>query len=389
MRIYVTKLQLYNFRNYVQLTLNLLPKNVVINGANGAGKTNILEALSLLAPGKGLRSTKLFEADMQGQNEAWVVSANLAIEQKDLNSNSFNSPDLISQQKRYLNFSIGTTRENSENGNKRIIKIDGKKIKNQNELNATLSVLWLTPQMDGLFNQGVSNRRKFLDQLVQSFDSGHSSRIFSYEYSLNERRKLLDKNGDPTWLNVLEQKMAEHAIAIACARQSTIDIINDTIKNNSLDFPKAILSVNGEVEKLLQIHKAQDAEQILKNRFTANRKIDQINKRTNIGTHKSDFSALHVEKNMPAFYCSTGEQKALLISIILAKARARILWQQSPPILLFDEATSHLDNRCQNQLFAEILEIGTQAWFTGTDKKIFDFMNKNAQFLYVEKGEVS
>ena len=367
----VSRLNLESYRNYSSLRLELNSRPVVLTGHNGSGKTNILEAISLLSPGKGFRKIKLSDADMISDGNAllpWAVSAvvNKADEE----------------------CVVGTGRE-SVADTKRIIKIDGDVIKKQSELTSIFSVMWLIPQMDGLFLGSSSDRRKFLDRLVYNFDPEHASRIYSYEYTMRERAKILQQdNYDSSWISVLESKMAERAVSIAAARVDTIEHIQSVINDCKTAFPKAEIGVEGGVEEIINNNSALAAEEILNKQFYESRQNDARSGRTGVGVHRSDFVAVHSEKNMPAASCSTGEQKALLLSIILAEARAKSIWKGSVPVLLLDEVVAHLDENRRKSLFEEIFSMQAQVWMTGTDVELFKEIQDKAQFFSVNDGVV-
>jgi DNA replication and repair protein RecF len=362
--LFVSHLVLSNFRNYTHRKFSFDPRPIVITGKNGAGKTNILEAISLLAPGRGLRQAKLELLDRidDGQRYPWGVTAEISL--GDIES-----------------YTINTGKDTSTFKAKRITKVDGDIIKNQTELARIGSVMWLTPQMDGLFIGAASDRRKFLDRLVYNFDPEHASRVYSYEYSMRERAKLLQMRGDSTWITTLEKKMAERAVAIVIARMEAVEMLRGAIEQAPGVFPKAEIGVEGDVETLVQGHSALEAEEKLLAGFYRNRASDASSGRTQMGAHRSDFVVFHTEKSMPAASCSTGEQKALLLSIILAEARAKATWKRSVPILLLDEVVAHLDEARRNALFEEIISLKAQAWMTGTDKTLFAGMLGESQTL--------
>jgi DNA replication and repair protein RecF len=368
---YISSLYLDNFRNYNNLKLTLNEKPVVLTGTNGSGKTNILEAISFLSPGRGLRKIRLDEADRITENgrKNWSLSA------------------VIHQG--YEEIRIGTGREANAESNKRIIKVDGDVVKNQAELAAMFSVMWLTPQMDGIFLGSSSDRRKFLDRLVYNFDAEHASRIYSYEYTMRERAKLLQNRGDASWLGVLENKLAERAVSIAAARIDAIETIQAAIMQSDTAFPKASISVNGEVESLIAENSSLYVEELIRKKLFEGRSYDFATGRTSVGTHRSDFVVIHTDKNMPAASCSTGEQKALLLSIILAEARAKATWKNSVPVLLLDEVVAHLDEYRRASLFHELLDMKTQVWLTGTDLSLFGGLERRAQFMTVDNGCIS
>lgn len=367
---YVSRLTLTNFRNYVSQSLELAASPVVLTGRNGSGKTNILEAVSFLSPGRGLRSVKLDEADRIDGDSAypWGVAAKVSCGDDEI--------------------MVGTGRDAASSANKRIVKIDGNIVRGQTDLARVFSVMWQTPQMDGLFIGSTSDRRKFLDRLVYNFDPEHASRIYSYEYSMRERAKLLQSGGDGKWVAVLENKLAEQAVAIAIARLDAVQLIQKAINLSETAFPKADIGIDGSVEQKAVGLSALQLEEDLRRQFFDTRRYDAATGRTSVGTHRSDFAVKHREKNMPAASCSTGEQKALLLSIILAEARAKAMWKNSMPVMLLDEVVAHLDEGRRNDLFEEIVSMGMQVWMTGTDIELFRELEGKAQFFGVNGGRV-
>jgi DNA replication and repair protein RecF len=376
--ISISSLALSNFRNYEYTRIEITPAPVVLTGANGAGKTNILEAISLLSAGRGLRRAKLSEIDsIQETLHPWAISANM--------------------QGRYGEVKIGTGRlsDNPEDGDKRVVKIDGKITRGQAELSRHVSLIWLTPQMEQLFSEGMSAGRKFLDRLVFSFDGEHATRINEYDYAMRERNKLLQYNRadlgrvDTSWLDILEQKMAGCGVAIASARLSACEHINHTIAASTLSFPKALVDVAGFAENLLKDSRsAIEVENALQNAFAVGRNQDAASGRALIGVHRSELLVTHIAKNMPADRCSMGEQKALMLSIILAQASSGARWHGVTPIILLDEVAGHLDAIKRLELFEEICQIGAQTWMTGTDAHLFAGLQGKAQFFRVENNSV-
>jgi DNA replication and repair protein RecF len=367
----LSKLLLSHFRNYRAASLQFEGGSVVLTGANGSGKTNILEAISFLSPGKGLRQiAKLEEADQRQNNTTypWTVAAQI--------EGSFGEQN------------IGTGRDATAIGNRRLVKVDGKQVSSQIELAGIFSVMWLTPQMDGLFLQSSSDRRRFLDRMVYNFNPEHASHVYSYEYSMRERAKLLQTRPDPAWLSALESKMAERAIAIAAARMDALSFIQQAINAAPTHFPKAVIRIEGAVEGWLAAHNALDAEEILRKKLYEMRQHDAVSKRTQVGSHRSDMVVFHADHHMPASSCSTGEQKALLLSILLAEARAKIQWKQAVPVLLLDEVVAHLDENRRKALFDELRDMGCQVFMTGTEKALFSPLQTCGQFLNIEQGRV-
>ncbi len=390
--IFLSSLTLSNFRNYSYARIEVTPQPVVLIGANGAGKTNILEAISLLTVGRGLRRAKLSELaplpspppqagegtrifplhEVGRAREGWAIAATVCGRNGEVK--------------------IGTGRdgENLEDADKRIVKIDGKIIRGQAELASHISLIWLTPQMEQLFSEGTSAGRKFLDRLVFSFEPEHATRINEYDYAMRERNKLLQHGrADTHWLDSLENTMAGCAAAIAISRLSTCEHINHTINASNLSFPKALVDVSGFAEDMLKNgSSAIEVENALKNAFAVGRNQDAAAGRALTGTHRSELRVTHILKNMPAESCSMGEQKALMLSIILAQARSGARWHGVTPIILLDEVAGHLDATRRLELFEEICQIGAQVWMTGTDRQSFDGLEGKSQFFVIEGGEV-
>ena len=373
----VCALQLTCFRSYSTLNVELTDEPVVLIGPNGAGKTNILEAISFLSPGRGFRNAKLIDIDHRS-NEVSVVMRPWAV-----------ATQLQTPQGKYA---IGTGRDPVSAGvrsAKRVIKVDGELVRGQAELAKIFSVVWLTPQMDQLFISSGSDRRKFLDRIVYHFDASHAKRVSDYEQNMRERAKLLQTGQtDPYWFSTLEQNMATLAISIAVARMEAVQRLQQAILQSTTPFPKAYIRVEGVVESWLENMSAVEAEERLLLALADKRGLDRASGRTTIGTHRSDMLVVQAEKNMPAALCSTGEQKALLLSIVLAEVRARAIWRGSVPVLLLDEVVAHLDAERRAALFAEITDLKAQAWMTGTDQVLFEGFGQNAQYREIKDGEI-
>lgn len=370
----IRNLKLHNFRSYHQAALeHIVPGLIVLSGPNGAGKTNILEAISLLTPGKGLRGARTMEIQSQNAHDPWAVVARLHT--------------------RFEDVTIGTGRDpNHGPAEKRTVRINGQNAKNQHILAEYLSCIWLTPQMDRLFIDSSRERRRFLDRLVFSFDPGHAGRITRYENALAQRSKLLrEGKGDPAWLEGLEEQMAETGTAIAAARIDFVERLQTACRETKNDhFPRARFRVNGKLEnKLEQNSKALDIEDFFKSSLRQNRLKDAITGGAETGPHKSDLNVILDEKNMPAGQCSTGEQKALLIGLILAHARLIAAARFHPPILLLDEVAAHLDEERRAALYSILTDLNAQVFLTGTDNDLFESIKTTAQFFSVEKETIS
>jgi DNA replication and repair protein RecF len=376
----VTRLALTDFRGYAAMRLNLEPRSVVLTGPNGAGKTNLLEAVSFLAPGRGLRRARLSDIDRRvpparataAASGAWAVAATLT------------GPHGVT--------AIGTGRDAaSPTGERRLVHIDGTAVRTQTALAEQLCVIWLTPQMDRLFTEAASARRRFLDRLVYGFDPGHVHRVNAYEQAMRERMRLLAEKSptDPGWLAALEARMAEHGVAVAAARRSTVTALDEAGAASRGAFPSARLGVTGELESWLETMPALAAEEAFTRGLAAARAGDAAQGMTALGPHRADLAAYHSKTHISAAQCSTGEQKALLIGIVLAFAQLMARRRGEVPILLLDEVAAHLDRARREALFAEIAASRGQAWLTGTDRNLFDGMSGTAQFLTVTDGVIS
>jgi DNA replication and repair protein RecF len=363
----VSRLRLTGFRCYESAQLDLDARSVVLTGPNGAGKTNLLEAVSLLAPGRGLRGARLDEMDRRSaeDGQGWAIAASVATPAGTVD--------------------IGTGRKDDA-ANRRIVRIDGKPARSQTSLADYVSAVWLTPQMDRLFTDGASGRRRFLDRLVFGFDAAHAGRVSGYEHTMRERARLLRDGGDPIWLDTLESDMAERGVAIAAARRELTARLARVCAAPTGPFPGAGLAVAGTVEAWLDEGPALTAEDRLKAALRESRPQDAAAGGAAVGPHRSDLEVHHLAHGMPAALCSTGEQKALLIAIILANARLQTAERGRVPLLLLDEVAAHLDAERRRALFEEIDGLGAQAWYTGTDRAVFDPLGARAQHVAVRAG---
>lgn len=349
-------------------------RHIVLTGANGAGKTNILEALSLMAPGRGLRGAGLLEMRHRAAQggDVWGVAAQAEVDGVSLR--------------------LGSALDRGHK--KRIVRIDGKDASAQSALAEMLSIVWLTPQMDGLFIEGAQGRRKFLDRLVLSFDPAHAGRLTRLEKNLRQRMKILQGEVayDARWLGTLEQGLAQDSVAIAHARK---DIVTRLLQKGSWLstaaplFPVPHLGVEGFAETALETSKAIDVEEALQKRFFEARPQDTVSGKTSEGAQRSDFTVSYAAKDMPAAQCSTGEQKGLMVSIMLAHASAVQGEKGHAPILLLDEVAAHLDAQRRAQLFDILGAMNGQVFLTGTDAQVFEALTpKDTLFLHVTQGRV-
>lgn len=363
----VSHIRLTGFRNYSSLDMQISPLPVVLTGFNGAGKTNLLEAVSFLSPGRGLRGVSLAEVDQHGSDGGWSVSAMVVSDAG--------------------NVRLGTGRD-INSPERRRVSIDGESSLSQQVLAEYVSVIWLTPAMDGIFTGAAQSRRKFFDRIVYSFFPDHAALLNKYERALRERNRLLAMpRPDGRWLDAAEQQIVQYGLAVAACRNDALRLILPHI-GKACSFPVPELSIDGEVEAKTQQIPAVEAEEWWRGELRASRHKDMLSGRTAIGVHRSDFIVRFALKNQPAHLCSTGEQKALMLSLIMAVARARREWTGRSPILLLDEVVAHLDAARREDFFGQLVELGVQAWMTGTDISTFSPLGEQAQFLTVNCGKV-
>jgi DNA replication and repair protein RecF len=366
-RLGVTRLVLTDFRNYrsARLDLEPEPEPVVLTGPNGAGKTNLLEAVSFLSPGRGLRNARLTEIDRHGSETGWAVAATVST--------------------RRGTMTIGTGRLDA--AERRAVRIDGEAARGQAALGERLGIVWLTPQMDRLFVEGPAGRRRLLDRLVLGLDPAHAGRVAAYEQAMRERSRLLrDGPNDRSWLAALEEVMAQKGVAVAAARRDAVERLDRACSEAKGPFPQARLRLDGAVEGWLDQMPALAAEDRLKQELAATRSADVLSGGAGTGPHRSDLAVTHAGKGVAAENASTGEQKALLISIVLAHARLQREVRGEAPILLLDEVAAHLDALRRDALFEALLALDGQVWMTGTDAAVFAPLRAEARFLSVAEG---
>ncbi len=351
----VTRLRLAQFRSHAAAELALDGRPVAIHGPNGAGKTNLIEAVSLLSPGRGLRGAASEELAARAWAGGWKVRAETA------------GPD--------GNHALATWSE----GAGRSVEIDGKPAP-QTALGGVLRVLWLTPAMDRLWMEGAAERRRYLDRMVLSLVPGHAEAAMSYDRALRERNRLIrDDRRDPGWLTALEDRLAEFGAQVVAGRRAALERLGAVAP--AAGFPRAELA--------LERAGPEDAAG-LREALREGRARDFAAGRTQVGPHRDDLAAVYGEKAMPARSCSTGEQKAMLISLVLANAAAVAAGFGAVPVLLLDEVAAHLDADRRAALYDAVGGLGAQAWMTGTEPGLFAGLGPRAQHLSVaEAGGVS
>jgi DNA replication and repair protein RecF len=365
-RVGVRRLALVDFRGYASLRLDVEPRPVVLIGPNGAGKTNLLEAISFLAPGRGLRRARLSEVDRLGAGP-WSVAVRLASARGAVE--------------------IRTAHVRDGERARRSVQIDGGDADSQAALAETLSVVWLTPAMDRLFQDGAGERRRFLDRLVLSGDPAHATRLARYAHVLRQRAKLL-RGGryDPSWLGGLERQAAAAGVAIAAARRQSVRGLRAARIDPPDGFPTLDLALAGQIEDWLGEMPALEVEERFAEALAQSRRQDADTGSAAIGPHRSDLLVHDRASGRLAGDCSTGQQKALLVSVVLAEARLRAAAGDRQPILLLDEVAAHLDGERRAGLFAALHDLGAQAWLTGTDAATFAPLGGRAQFFLVRNA---
>ncbi|MGI8525950.1 MAG: DNA replication/repair protein RecF [Pseudolabrys sp.] len=372
----VRRLTLNNFRSYHAAQLELQgDAPVVLTGANGAGKTNLIEAISFLAPGRGLRRAALDEVAFSEGDGAWAVAAE------------------IEGMAGLATLGTGIEAPAGEDGaSTRQCRIDRGNVGSAAAFAEHLRVIWLVPAMDQLFNGPASERRRFLDRLVLAVDAQHSSRVNALERSLRSRNRLLeDPTSDSHWLDAVEHETAELAVAVAAARAETVNRLASAlfeIKDDASPFPAAAIALDGWMEKLLPTQSAIGIEDKYRSLLRDNRARDAAAGRTLDGPHLSDLTVRHAGKGIAAADASTGKQKALLIRLVLAHSGLLKDMTGAAPVLLLDEVVAHLDPARRAALYDALTSLGAQVWMTGADPVAFGDIAGRAQTFEVRAGRV-
>ncbi len=369
-------LSLHQFRNYPTLDLQIGQSPVVFIGPNGAGKTNILEAISLFAPGRGLRSERVSEMSchLHHQDHGLLWAIHLLLNDET---------------------SLSTGLEKTSQGlEKRLYRVHGQTVKGQACFAEWLHILWLTPEVDRIFLDTPSVRRKFIDRLVYADDPLHAERVNRYEHVLRERMMVLRNQNDPQWLSALEEQLASLGVAIAVARHHLMQRLGEGKRYLHPLFPKFESSMVGDIDSWVGQLPATEAETQLKEALRQHRFNDQESGTTKFGPHRSDWHVMHTMKNIAADQASTGEQKILLVATILSFIHAKVRHDPRLTILLLDDVIAHLDFRHRVVLFEEICALQSQpdlrghvqTWLTGTDAMLFESLVGQAQFFVVDQA---
>lgn len=381
-RTWISRLSLTNFRNYRQLTLEPDSRTVLLTGSNGAGKTNCLEALSLLSPGRGLRGQPFSVLARHDGDGSWAVAVRGVSGGEE--------------------FALGTgSMPGAGHAGKpsRAVKIDGVSAKSARALAERVRLVWLTPAMDGLFAGPAADRRRFLDRLVLTVDPSFATPAGAFERAMRHRNRALEDFAPPAILDALELQMAESATAMAYQRRAAVSALlgqNGNFASASASdaaraFPWFGLALEGDLEDRAGELSAAGVEDWYLRRLAEGRERDRAAKRTLAGPHRSDLLVIHGPKNMPAALCSTGEQKALLLGLVLAQCwLVKAMNRGVAPIILLDEVAAHLDETRRAALFQEILSLDAQAWLTGTDRPVFAPLEETgtAQVFVVSNGAI-
>ncbi|MGE0408276.1 MAG: DNA replication/repair protein RecF [Amphiplicatus sp.] len=371
------RLTLTDFRSYARAEIALDGRPVVLSGPNGAGKTNILEAVSLLGPGRGVRSARMDElARIEGPG-GWAVAARLDAAGED------------------IKLGVGARAAAPD---RRECRIDESSVSGPSAFSEHVRFLWLTPAQDRLFMDAPGERRRFLDRMSLAHDAAYGRAANDYELAMRQRQRLLDeRRGDEAWLSALEAQMAEAGVALAASRRATAGALVAAEIASAFPvggaFPAADIALQGLIETMLASAPAADVEEEFAARLKAGRRADAEAGRALLGPHRSDLLVVHREKGRPARLCSTGEQKALLIGLVLANARALSLGRRfgrtAPLIVLLDEIAAHLDEDRRAALFDILDALGFQAFMTGADQSLFDAWGSRAQSFAVEDGRIT
>nr|WP_246523330.1 DNA replication/repair protein RecF [Neoroseomonas eburnea] len=352
----MVRLRLTNFRSWSSLEAHFTAPVVAISGENGAGKTNLLEAISLLGPGRGLRGARMAELGrrLDGAACPWAAAGR------------FSTP--------HGEFDLGTGVDPEGASERRLFRLDGQPVRTQSDLAERVAAVWLTPQMDRLFQEGATGRRRFLDRLAWALEPAHAREVAAHDNAMAQRNRLLaEGRGDARWLAGLEDAMARHAVAATATRRALVLRLNALMAAGTATgaFPVARMELLCPIAAALAEQPALAVEDALREAFAADRRRDAAAGGAARGAHRADMTLIHLAKDQPAELCSTGEQKALLVSVVLAHAALIAEARGFAPLLLLDEVAAHLDSTRREALFAALAALPAQSFLTGTEAEAF------------------
>lgn len=359
------RLTLTQFRNYESLIWRPAARIAVLTGPNGSGKTNLLEAVSLLTPGRGLRNVRLAELQRQGADRSWGVAAVLA-DGTDLATGAL--PDRVAD--------------------RRVFRLNGAPPRNQADIASVFAASWLTPQMDRLFQDGASGRRRFLDRLVWAMEPGHAREVSAYETAMSSRNRLLAQGADPAWITATEDSMARHAVAVTAARAELVARLNPALQHATGGFPAARLALLDPLAERLSASPALMVEDWLRAGLAEGRARDAAAGSAQMGAHRADMQLTDAATARSAALASTGQQKALLISVVLGHAALIAAARGDAPLLLLDEPAVHLDSERRRALWSALVEGPAQVLVTGTDPEPFAALRGRAEGLLTGGGKL-
>ncbi len=363
---YISEIVLNNFRNYTSGKFSFYSDFNVVVGANGVGKTNLLEAISLFSNSRGIRKANLVDlVNINGSDKATVPD--------DVLFSLFMKYKIDEEENKLLLL---------QKNDKKIIKHNDEVLKKGSLLVDILKITWLTPQMDTFFIGTNVDRRKFIDKTAELIFLEHYDNVKKYEFFVKERMKILTTQSmDDRWLNIVEKKIAQLGVSIASVRNEVVNYLNNIFQNYTRKFPTGYIVINGVIENMLLHQKSMDVENFYLKTMFDNRNDDGNSKKTAFGVHKSDIAVINKYKNMPANLCSTGEQKMLLMSLIFVRALFTKQIKKGIPILLLDEVCSHIDNRTRELFFEELKNLDVQTFLTGTKEQ--DFIGLSNNFIKI------
>ncbi len=369
----LTRLRLQDFRSWASLDAAFAAPIVAIAGENGVGKTNLLEAISLLGPGRGLRGARMGELGRRadGAPRPWAAAGRFATPAG--------------------TFDLGTGSDPEGGSDRRVFRLDGQPVRTQSDLADRVAAVWLTPQMDRLFQEGASGRRRFLDRLAWALEPSHAREVAAHDNAMAQRNRLLaDGRGDARWLAGLEDAMARHAVSVTAARRSLAARLNAVLAAGTATgaFPAARMDLDDPIAAALADQPALAVEESLREALAADRRRDAAAGGAARGAHRADMTLVHLAKAQPAALCSTGEQKALLVSTVLAHAALIAQARGFAPLLLLDEVAAHLDQARREALFAALLALPAQAFLTGTEPEVFSPLRGAADIFLATAGKL-